>query len=264
MAERTVRAPFEDADKDSDFSSLVAYLDNLQLLPIVAEVKDWIAASVAADQPESIAEIGCGNGDMSARIARICPDRELSVGFDFSEKFVRLSRARHSERDLFFVVSNATRLPIAAGTFDALFIERVLMHIVDPAAVIAEAARVLADDGRLVVCETHWQTLFVEHPDEALTGRILAACIDCMVSPTIGRDLERVAEQCGFAICDTESFHADIAARDTDILLNFGRMRGFAVAAGVSERDADGWFDDLRRMDIRTQLAFKVVNCRKA
>lgn len=264
MADRKYRAPFEEADKDSDFADLVAYLDNLQRIPVVAEVKDWIAASVAADQPESIAEIGCGNGDMSARIARICPDREQSVGFDFSEKFVRMSRARHDERDLFFVVSDAARLPVDAGTFDALFIERVLMHIVDPAAVIAEAARVLADDGRLVTCETHWQTLSVGHPDAALTANILDACIGCMVSPTIGRDLEQVAGQCGFAISDTKSFHADIAARDTDILLNFARMRGFAVAAGVPERDADGWFDDLRRMDIRTQLAFKVVTAAKA
>jgi ubiquinone/menaquinone biosynthesis C-methylase UbiE len=264
MAGRRVRAPFEDADADGDFADLVAYLDNLERIPVVAELKAWIAASVAADQPQFIAEIGCGNGDMSARIARICPDRELSLGFDFSEKFVRMSRARHDERDLFFVVSDAARLPVATGTLDALFIERVLMHIADPAAVIAEAARVLGDDGRLVVCETHWQTLVVDHPDGPLTTRILGACIDTMVSPTIGRDLEQVAAQCGFAISDTETFHADIAARDTDILLNFARMRGFAVAAGVPERDADRWIDDLGRMDIRTQLTFKVVNCRKA
>src|ERR1700709_701408 len=73
---RKVRAPFEDADREDDFSGLVDYLDNLQRIPVVAEVKDWIVASVAERDPHAIAEIGCGNGDMSARFARACPDSD--------------------------------------------------------------------------------------------------------------------------------------------------------------------------------------------
>jgi len=260
---RKVRAPFEEADKDGDFSGLVAYLDNLQKIPVIAEVKDWIVASVAERDPRAIAEIGCGNGDMSARFARACPDRDYSVGFDFSEKFVRMARSRHAEPDLHFAVSDGAKLPCESATFDALAIERVLMHIADPAAVIAEAARVLSDDGCLVVCETDWQSLHIDHPDAALTSRILGACIGCMVSPTIGHELEDAIGQGGFAVSETRIFTADIAARDTDTLLNFDRMRGFAVAAGVPEQAADGWFEDLRRMDARTHLAFKVVTCRK-
>jgi ubiquinone/menaquinone biosynthesis C-methylase UbiE len=260
---RKVRAPFEHADREDDFSGLVDYLDNLQRIPVVAEVKDWIVASVAECDPHAIAEVGCGNGDMSARFARACPDRDYSVGFDFSERFVRIARGRHADPDLFFVVSDGANLPCEPATFDALTIERVLMHIVDPSAVIAEAARVLADDGRLVICETDWQTLRVDHPDAALTTRILAACIDCLVSPTVCRQLETLVGQAGFSILDTRVFGADIETKDTDILLGFERMRGFALASGIPQPDTDGWFADVRRMESRTHLAFKVLTCRK-
>ncbi len=261
---RKVRAPFENADRESDFAGLVSYLDNLARIPVVAEVKDWIVASVAEVDPHAIAEIGCGNGDMSARFALACPDNDYAVGFDFSERFLRIARARHADPDLFFVVSDGANLPCEPATFDALAIERVLMHIADPSAVIAEAARVLSDDGRLVICETDWQTLRVDHPDTALTSSILAACIDCMVSPTVGGQLEALVGRAGFTMSDSRVFAADIAVSDTDTLLGFDRMRGFAIASGVPEGDADGWFADLRRLNTRTHLAFKVLACGKS
>jgi ubiquinone/menaquinone biosynthesis C-methylase UbiE len=263
VAHRKVRAPFEDADRESDFSGLVDYLDNLQRIPVVAQVKDWIVASMAERDPHAIAEIGCGNGDMSARFARACPDYDYAVGFDFSEKFVRIAQGRHAEPALFFVVSDAARLPCAPGTFDALAIERVLMHIADPGAVIAEAARVLSDDGCLMICETDWQSLRIGHPDTTLTARILAACIDCMQSPTVSHDLEKLIGRAGLTVTDTKTFTADIEIADTDTLLGLERMRGFALAAGIGERDADRWFADVCRMEAETHIAFKALTCRK-
>ncbi len=260
---RKIRAPFENADRESDFAGLVSYLDNLARIPVIAEIKDWIVASVAEGDPHAIAEIGCGNGDMSARFARACPDSDYVVGFDFSERFVRIARERHADPDLFFVVSDGANLPCEPATFDVLAIERVLMHIADPSAVIAEAARVLSDDGRLVICETDWQTLRVEHPDTSLTSRILAACIDCMVSPTVCGQLETLVVQAGFTVSDTRVFGADIEISDTDVLLGFDRMRGFALASSIPQPDVARWFADVRRMGSRTHLAFKVLTCVK-
>ena len=49
------------------------------------------------------------------------------------------------------IAADAAHLPLADGTLDVVVISAVLEHVVDPAAVVAEAWRVLRPKGRLVV-----------------------------------------------------------------------------------------------------------------
>jgi SAM-dependent methyltransferase len=50
-------------------------------------------------------------------------------------------------------VADAHRIPLASGSVDAVLVQAVLEHVLDPAAVVAEIHRVLKDDG-LVYAET--------------------------------------------------------------------------------------------------------------
>jgi SAM-dependent methyltransferase/DNA-binding transcriptional ArsR family regulator len=106
--------------------------------------------------PASVGElldIGTGQGLM---LEILGPRARHAVGIDISVPALRLARTRihgaglaHCE----FRRGDMYRLPIEDASFDTVTIERVLASAERPAAVIAEAARILRPDGRLIVIE---------------------------------------------------------------------------------------------------------------
>ncbi len=72
-----------------------------------------------------------------------------SVAADFSLGMLRAGRHRRVP----LVAADALALPFADGSFDAVTISFGLRNTADPAAALAEMARVTRPGGRLVVCE---------------------------------------------------------------------------------------------------------------
>jgi SAM-dependent methyltransferase len=106
--------------------------------------------------PASVGElldIGTGQGLM---LEILGPRARHAVGIDISVPALRLARTRvhgaglaHCE----FRRGDMYRLPVEDASFDTVTIDRVLASAERPAAVIAEAARILRPDGRLIVIE---------------------------------------------------------------------------------------------------------------
>jgi ArsR family transcriptional regulator len=98
-------------------------------------------------------DIGTGHGLM---LEILGPRARHAVGVDISAPALRLARTRihgaglaHCE----FRRGDMYRLPFDDASFDTVTIDRVLAAAERPAAVIAEAARLLRSDGRLIVIE---------------------------------------------------------------------------------------------------------------
>jgi len=98
-----------------------------------------------------IGDLGCGTGETSAAIA---PFVARTIAVDRSGEMLQAARRRLRE------CANADvrrgeieALPIADGELDAALMVLVLHHVPDPAAVLAEAARVIKPGGRFVVCD---------------------------------------------------------------------------------------------------------------
>ena len=91
---------------------------------------------------------------------------------DFSLGMLREGRRR--QPTLPFVAGDATRLPFADASFDAVTISFGLRNVVDPDRALAEMLRVTRPGGRLVVCEfSHptwapFRTVYVEYLMRAL------------------------------------------------------------------------------------------------
>ena len=69
---------------------------------------------------------------------------------DFSEEMIRQAKTKMHSSRLHFSVQDATRLPYALETFDAVVISNALHIMPDPEKALSEIRRVLKPDGILI------------------------------------------------------------------------------------------------------------------
>ena len=121
--------------------------------PIAADV----AAVAEAIAPEGarVLEVGCGPGHLSVRLAR---RHDLdTTGLDLDPAMIERARAnadRAGEGDESrpsFLVGDVTSMPFPDGTFDLVVSTMSMHHWADPAAGLAEMARVLRPGARALV-----------------------------------------------------------------------------------------------------------------
>ncbi len=99
-------------------------------------------------------DIGCGEG----RFCRMLAERGASViGIDVTAEMAQTARARGSAHDA-YTLASADKLPFADATFDLAVSYVTLVDIVEYAAAIREAARVLRPGGRVVVANLNFVT----------------------------------------------------------------------------------------------------------
>ena len=88
-------------------------------------------------------DVGCGNGRILAALRRAHP-AATAVGIDISAGILR-------EVPPPVAVGDAARLPVGNGSADVVLALHMLYHVEDPAAAVAETARVLRPGGTTVV-----------------------------------------------------------------------------------------------------------------
>uniref|UniRef100_UPI0035669EFC demethylmenaquinone methyltransferase n=1 Tax=Actinotalea sp. TaxID=1872145 RepID=UPI0035669EFC len=140
--------------------------------------------AVGATAGETVLDLAAGTGTSSepfdAAGVRVVP-------CDFSVGMLAVGKARRP--DLPFTAGDATRLPFADASFDAVTISFGLRNVVDTKAALAEMLRVTRPGGRLVVCEFStptwgpFRTLYVEYLMRALppVARAVSADPDAYV-----------------------------------------------------------------------------------
>lgn len=128
-------------------------------------VEAAIVATLGPGSVGALLDIGTGTGRM---IELLGPRATSALGIDRSPEMLRLARGRIEGAGL---AHGAVRqgdmytLPVGDGASDTVIIHQVLHFADDPAAVIADAARVLAPGGRLLVID------FMPHGREELRSQ---------------------------------------------------------------------------------------------
>ena len=107
-------------------------------------MEDVAIAAVAEGGPRLVVDVGCGTGDLTERLAREVEAPVAAV--DLSPRMAELARGR----GLPALNADIERLPFSDGAFDAVLANRVLYHLPDLDAGLAELARVVRPGGRLV------------------------------------------------------------------------------------------------------------------
>ncbi len=100
--------------------------------------------AIAEVAPRRVLEVGCGRGEFAERlVAELDVD---VVAIDQSERMVELTRARGIDAR----VADVQALPFGDGEFDCVVANWMLYHVPDLDRGLAEVARVLRPEGRLV------------------------------------------------------------------------------------------------------------------
>jgi SAM-dependent methyltransferase len=108
------------------------------------DAPELVFAAVAEFAPGRLLEVGCGPGELSARVQEELGAEVVAV--DISERMVELARGRGVDARL----GDVQELPFADGEFDCAVAAWMLYHVPDVARALDELARVLRPGGRLV------------------------------------------------------------------------------------------------------------------
>jgi 2-polyprenyl-6-hydroxyphenyl methylase/3-demethylubiquinone-9 3-methyltransferase len=107
----------------------------------------WVAAEIQkvfSRGAVRVLDVGCGGGFLSNALARA---GHAVTGVDASSTSLAVAGRHDSTRSVRYVLGDARRLPFADGSFEVVCAMDFLEHIDEPAAAIAEAARVLTPGG---------------------------------------------------------------------------------------------------------------------
>ncbi|MGB2699109.1 MAG: demethylmenaquinone methyltransferase [Candidatus Phosphoribacter baldrii] len=147
------RADLDKAPQDvaSMFDTVAERYDLTNDILSAGQDRLWRRATVAAvgaGLGQTVLDIAAGTGTSSEPFA----DAGVHVvPADFSLGMLRVGQRRRP--DLAFTAADATRLPFADASFDAVTMSFGLRNVVDVEAALREFARVTKPGGRLVVCE---------------------------------------------------------------------------------------------------------------
>jgi ubiquinone/menaquinone biosynthesis C-methylase UbiE/DNA-binding transcriptional ArsR family regulator len=149
----TVRAERSKAAADY-FAQNAARWDELRSLYVSeADVERAILSAVGAGPFRRLIDLGTGAGRMLNLLA---PLAQSALGLDLSQQMLNIARRTTLDADLSHCELRhgdifATQLP--SGCADLVVVHQVLHYLADPAAAVAEAARLVAPGGRLVIID---------------------------------------------------------------------------------------------------------------
>ncbi|OMC52031.1 hypothetical protein A5742_17515 [Mycolicibacterium fortuitum] len=239
------------------------YLRNIADSATGKGYKSFAKSLLNIKQGSVVVDLGCGAGLDLPACAAAAGSTGKVIGIDHDQAL--LAHAGEYTSHLPTVsIANADihQLPLKSGTVDRIRIDRVLQHVLSPAAVLAEAARTLRPGGTIVCVEPDWATLAIDHPDVefscSYTRHVVAQVIR---NATIGRALPRMLTEAGFRVHAIYPITAQWTnAVEADQVLGFRDVCKHAVANGaLPAAVTKKWIDDLMTGTFFSALTLFIV-----
>jgi ArsR family transcriptional regulator len=135
------------------FASHAEIWDSIRSLHVAESMVERAIKKALGDQPVGrLLDIGTGTGRM---IELLGPKAAQVTGVDKSSEMLRLARVKLEAAGISSSLRQADMyaLPLGDGSADSVVIHQVLHYAQNPAAALAEAARVLRPGGRLQIAD---------------------------------------------------------------------------------------------------------------
>jgi ubiquinone/menaquinone biosynthesis C-methylase UbiE len=256
---------YDDVDRQDDRASLVRYLAALHALPDVRAYKARTLERLQLGSGLTVLDVGCGTGEDALSLARAVGSEGRVLAVDLSRTMLQAVRRRHraaapdgesGQEAIRLACAGVLALPFADSSCDRCRADRVLQHVADGAQAVAEMTRVLRPGGLLLVCDTDWDTLIVDHPAQEMTRAVLRRCARSMTNGTIGRQLPRHCADAGLRDVGVEALtliFRDLELADTVVGLRQATL-GLAESGDVDLDDLAGWLTQLEELQQRRRF----------
>ncbi len=205
-------------DQASDPAAFIRYLDAAAARASIQHVKQLSYQLLGAREGLHLLDVGSGTGDDACTLASRVRQTGSVTGVDASAVMIAEARQRVSDRGLpiEFVQTDCAALPVPDGSFDGCRAERLLQHVADPAAAVAELVRVARPGRRVVVVDSDHGMVGLHMIDRSLTRRVLDTRCDAIRNGWIGRQLPALLRRGGLVdigIYPTVSVHTTFDLR---------------------------------------------------
>ncbi len=243
---------FTAVDEQDDPAAWIEVLDRVRREPSYAAYKRRVAELLEPAKGGRYLEVGTGTGADALELEERFDVRV--AGVDVSSAMVEEAR-RRGLGDV--RVASAEALPFEDASFDGCWADRVLQHLADPEAAIAEMLRVTRTGGRVVVADPDYDTQVVDVVDQRLARAVLRFRADHLLRHgTLAHRLGGVFGRAGLGDVVVEAVPVvlrDPAALDSAMGLRTwaataherGFLRGDEVEAwerGIDDAVAGGYF----------------------
>jgi SAM-dependent methyltransferase len=245
-----VRRPvsgFTSVDQSPDPGRLVRFLEDSATG--LGAMKSYMATAHALRRPMApVLDLGCGAGHDLALLADAAV---LGLGVDPSRVMLRAAATRGVGP---LVQARGEELPFASHVFAGSRIERVLMHVVEPAAVVAEVVRCVQPRGLLTVFEPDWSSLVVSG------SAVPTNWVSNARHPSIGSLIGDLLSAAGCSVVDRVEERSWWSFRDFVRITRLEQSLERAVVAGVVPRaTVQQWLTEQRRLadagEFRAEIA---------
>jgi ubiquinone/menaquinone biosynthesis C-methylase UbiE len=115
--------------------------------------------------PRDILDVGCGTGEISARMAGLFPEARIT-GVDIVDSHLALARSRYASigERLSFTHADAFELPFSAHSFDLVVCRHMLQAVPNAERVLAELVRVARPGAVLHLIVEDYDMIHASHP----------------------------------------------------------------------------------------------------
>lgn len=208
-------------------------------------------AELALPSRERVLDVGCGTGELSRVLDEETDGRVVCLDADRD-----LLGVARDETGFPVLAGDATRLPFPDDNFDLVVCQALLVNLPDPAAAVAEFARVSSD--RVAAVEPNNaqvavdSTVASEVPLERRVRDAYLAGIE--TDPALGEDVARIFRECGLRAVDARRYYHH---KRVETPYDEGDLRGAArkaSGAGLADHErelrralSDDSYDELRR-----------------
>jgi ubiquinone/menaquinone biosynthesis C-methylase UbiE len=137
---------------------------------------------------DALLDVGGGTGILLPLLYEVAGNKSKIISLDIAEEMLKRARNNSYPTNIHYIHADVAAIPLVGETIDLVICYSCFPHFPDKTGALAEMARVLRSNGRLVICHTasrHEITKLHESigdvigndtiPDEAMMHRMLAA-----------------------------------------------------------------------------------------
>jgi arsenite methyltransferase len=222
--------------------------------PQMRAQRRFVLEALAPERGESILDVGCGPGHLTAELARAVGPDGRACGVDISADMLALAK----DRDIELIRADGPTLPLPDESFDAAVATQVYEFVEQLAPALAELHRVVRGGGRALVLDTDWDTLVWHSRDRARMGRVLDGWRRCVADPLLPRTLATRLRDAGFDVTGQDAFVIfDPIGDERSYSAHQIRHLG-ASAVGVDRTEVAAWAADLEEMAAAGEYFFSL------